>query len=68
MTIEKIKLLGAVFIHLQGFGSSQLTDHLVNEINQGPCYVKKSLHYNIQFLMKNLKLKRKGANKFEQEF
>ena len=30
-----------VFIHLQGLGSSQLADHLVNEINQGPCYVKK---------------------------
>ena len=28
------------FIHLQGFGSSQLADYLVNEINQGPCYVK----------------------------
>ena len=24
---------------LQGLGSSQLVDHLVNEINQGPCYV-----------------------------
>ena len=28
------------FIHLQSLGSSQLADHLVNEINQGPCYVK----------------------------
>ena len=28
-----------VFIHLQGLGSSQLADHLVNEINQGLCYV-----------------------------
>ena len=28
-----------VFIHLQGLGSSQLADHLVNEINQGSCYV-----------------------------
>ena len=28
-----------VFIHLQGLGSSQLADHMVNEINQGPCYV-----------------------------
>ena len=27
-------------MHLLGLGSSQLTDHLVNEINQGPCYVK----------------------------
>ena len=40
MAIEKIKILGAVFIHLQGLGSSQLTDHLVNEINQSPCFVK----------------------------
>ena len=30
---------GQVFIHLQGLGSSQLVDHLANEINQGPCYV-----------------------------
>ena len=29
-----------VFIHLQGLGSSQLADHVVNEINQGPWYVK----------------------------
>ena len=28
-----------VSIHLQGLGSSQLADHLVNVINQGPCYV-----------------------------
>ena len=28
-----------VFIHLQGLGISQLADHLVNEINQGLCYV-----------------------------
>ena len=28
-----------VFKHLQGLGSSQLADHLVNEINQGPWYV-----------------------------
>ena len=27
-------------MNLQGLGSSQLADHLVNEINQGPCYVK----------------------------
>ena len=31
---------------LQWLGSSQLADHLVNEINQGPCYVK---HINIYF-------------------
>ena len=29
-----------VFIHLQNLGSSQLANHLVNEINLGPCYVK----------------------------
>ena len=29
----------SIFIHLQGLGSSQLADYLVNEINQGPCYV-----------------------------
>ena len=29
-----------VLIHLQNLGSSQLANHLVNEINQGPCYVK----------------------------
>ena len=28
------------FYTFQGLGSSQLADHLVNEINQGPCYVK----------------------------
>ena len=31
-----------VFTHLQGLGVSQLAGHLVNEINQGPCYVKMS--------------------------
>ena len=25
------------FLHLQGLGSSQLANHLTNEINQGPC-------------------------------
>ena len=29
-----------VFVQLQGLGSSQLADNLVNEINQGPCYVR----------------------------
>ena len=29
-----------VFIYLQGLGSSQLADQLVNEINQGLCCVK----------------------------
>ena len=33
-----------VFIHLQGLGSSQLADHVVNEINQGPWY-----HYENKF-------------------
>ena len=29
----------SVFIHLQGLGSSQLANNLVNEINQGLCHV-----------------------------
>ena len=29
----------SVFIHLQGLGSSQLANNLVNKINQGPCSV-----------------------------
>ena len=34
-----------VFTHLQGLGSSQLADHLVNEVNQGPCYVKSKPYF-----------------------
>ena len=29
----------SVFIYLQGLGSFQIANHLVNEFNQGPCYV-----------------------------
>ena len=29
---------------MQGLGSSQLAEHLVNEINKGPCYVKEVAH------------------------
>ena len=36
-----------VFIHLQGLGSSQLANHLVNEINQGPYYVKNCGIWNL---------------------
>ena len=43
------------FIHLQGLRLSQLAEHLLNEINQDPCYLKKELHCNIQFLIENLK-------------
>ena len=30
-----------MYIHVQGLGSTQSADHLVNEINQGPCNVKR---------------------------
>ena len=42
MYLSKVTAVNCVrfFIHLQGLGSSQLADHLVNEINQGPYYVK----------------------------
>ena len=38
VAVNRETVLG--LIHLQGLGSSQLANHLVNEINQGPCYVK----------------------------
>ena len=39
---------------MQGLGSSQLADHLVNEINQGPCYVNELMYSTkttVQFLV-----------------
>ena len=36
-TVNQVRFL---YVQLQGLGSSQLADHLVNEINQGPYYVK----------------------------
>ena len=37
-----------VFINLQGLGSSQLDDHLVNEINQGRAMLKQFLILDLQ--------------------
>ena len=47
------------FIHLQGLGSSQFADHLANEKNRGPCYVKniQAVAYNVVHTVSHILLK-----------
>ena len=55
--LDPINFMYQVFICLKGLGSSQLADHLVNEINQGPCYVNERIHERIHWTLLAVKKK-----------
>ena len=47
---RKLDAVNRDFIHLQGLGPSQFAVHLVNEINQGPCYVNDLILYVVALI------------------